>query len=150
MRLLMNDVGDNWIASVLFTPGIKPQDEAIFKTTWNELESKGYLRSRGRHYTMTGSGWRYGLELTDRRYDPLFKQQVGTLIAALKDTVKGRDKDFFPFPRAVAQDTGLPEGLIRNIIESNIIRYWLRRRGAELQHEGSIIRVPIDFGLELL
>jgi len=154
IKLLTRDVGNNWIASVLIEPAGTAEYNAIFNSTWSELKAKYYISSKGHglFYTLTGYGWMKGCELLGRKTDQNFKVDIGKVAKVLKDSIKGRDNDTFLFTEAVQRESGVPEGLICNIIDSNIFEHWFHKRGAkwESQGRGQLIKIPLDFGLELI
>lgn len=152
LELLTRDVGDKWIQGVLFEPGGTPEYEAILQTTWLDLSSKGYIKSDSYWYLMTPHGWLTGNIRSGKNRSDLFQERIGKISAALKNLVKGRDTPQFPFVESVAVASGVPQGFICNVIDSKLFERCLRRRGAEWEARGrgQLIKVPIDFGLELI
>jgi hypothetical protein len=73
---------------------------------------------------------------------------MSRLAAALKQIVKGRQSDCFENPETVANASGLSVGWVSNAIESNILDYKFKMRGATWDEGGrSMIVIPINFGL---
>jgi hypothetical protein len=132
-------------------PNIRP----FFKTTWNELVRKHYLRSypqfTGR-YVLTGIGLRLGLELHGLDKSPDFKQMLGKISKYLKDLVKGRRQVAPICVETIAQLTGLQAGFVINVIEAKLFEYWFNQYGAVWApgFNMKLIIVPIDFGLDPL
>jgi hypothetical protein len=152
LRLLMEMVGDKWIESTLLVPG-NPELNAVLPTTWSELESKVYVRTRLRYYTMTPHGWLTGMKLLGKKTDVQFAEQVGRIAAALKDSVKGRTREAFLFTDAVAKEGEVAKGLVCNVVDSKLFERWHQRKGADwesFRSRGQVIRVPTTFGLELI
>ncbi len=155
LDLLTRDVGDNWIENVLIDQGGTPEYDAILSTTWPDLQSKGYIQSKhhGYCYVMMPHGWIAGITRSGRIRSDEFQEKLGNIAAALKGLVKGREVPQFQFVDNVARETGVPEGFVCNVIDSRIFERCMRRRGADWEAQsgrGQLIKVPIDFGLELI
>jgi hypothetical protein len=155
LKLLTKEIGDNWLESVHFEPGGTPEYDAILATTWADLESKMYIRSKlnGYVYGMTPYGWITGILKVGTNTTGHFEERIGRLSAVLKDLVKGRNSPQYPFVKGVAAESSVPEGFICNVVDSRLFESILKRRGAEWQSvkgRGQLMKVPIDFGLELI
>jgi|SRR5579872_138387 len=154
LKVFVRDVNDNWIRHVHITPGGDEYD-VIFETTWKELISRIFLEelSMPGYFFLTGHGWLTGLELLGRKTDKDFRERVGRLFKTFKDEVKGRHEDAFIFIEDAATRSGLPTGLIANVIESKMCEYWFGMHGAHWESykgRGCGIIIPLNFGLELL
>lgn len=153
IRVLMGELADRAISQVFFTSGSEAQ-RSVLPTTWKELCDQGWLEEvelyGDKCYRLTGSGWLECLWRTGVGKKKEFLDGLGTLMAAFKRYVKGRQKDVVvEFERLVA-DSGLSPGQVFNVIESAAIEKLLRRHGAKWQERGVLVRIPLHFGLELL
>ena len=154
LRLMMAELGDCWIRGHWFEVSRQPYD-AVYPTTWGTLEGSGLVRAirtiGHTRYELSPVGWLRGLELTDRMEDA--KEKVGKIIAELKKAVKGRSKEALVYSDSVASRAGVPHGFMCNAIESDFIGTVLRRKTVQvsaLEKGGYLLKVPIDFGLDVL
>ncbi|MCI0724915.1 MAG: hypothetical protein L0338_39020 [Acidobacteria bacterium] len=152
-RLLMAELGDRSISRTFFDPHLPPFD-GVLQTTWKELCDQGWIEEwelYGQpHYRLTGRGWIEGLWQTGASKDRSLLERLGNLAAALKGYVKGRQRDVIvEFGRLIG-DVKLPEGWVFNAIESGVFEKLQRRHGAPWQERGILIRIPLNFGIELL
>jgi hypothetical protein len=82
-------------------------------------------------YTLTGTGWIGGLKLTGQITEA-FRQRIFTLVALLKDRVKGRTDDACATTHDFEGD-GISSGLVFNVVESGIIEEIILDRIYELR-----------------
>jgi hypothetical protein len=123
----------------------------ILTTTWKELAARGYIEDKGFWFRLTGRGWVHAMTLLGKKDDPAFQEQYGKLAGCLKGVVKDRTEDKIVALHDVASSTGLPAGLISNMIESDVFRWFCNSKGASWVGSGGyMIKVPLDFGLEML
>jgi hypothetical protein len=131
-----------------------PEFEGIYNTTWTDLEDRLFLQGfhglNFSHYQLTGYGWLGAITVTGEIETPEFKEKLGRLSSALKAKVKGRGADALTNEQGLAAETGLPEGWIYNVVESEIWKYHLNRVGPKMDDSKTCIWVPIDFGMEPL
>lgn len=81
----------------------------------------------------------------------MLREAMSKVAAALKDRVKGRKEDAFVYLDSIVAASGVPENLVFNIIESRLLDYRLKIKGAYwYQGRPPLLHVPLDFGLEPL
>jgi len=122
----------------------------ILPTTWDLLMERGYVKFRWFDaYNLTVAGWAEGVILLGWHQTPAFAPKLSRLMAALKDEIKGREhyEAYLPVSTAAAS-TGIPEELIRNIIEGRLIERVFNRVGGTLDTDDVIV-IPRRFGLPL-
>jgi hypothetical protein len=153
LRIALIHLGDNAISA----KWLDESDQAfanVFPTTWKHLTDTWHAIERHTHtsrsYELTGLGWRKALEVSGELERPEFKERLGKLCAAFKDTLKDRQNPAFPMLREFAEQTGIPWQFIFNVIESGVIEYCFKQRGVGWYKRGAVIRIPIDVGLDLL
>jgi hypothetical protein len=128
----------------------------IFPTTWRELEERYLVKSQhtigSYRYGLTGHGWYTAIQAVWDDNKEMLDEWLGTLMAKLKDTVKGRNENAYVYFDSFANETGLPIGFVYDAIESNLIEYQLSKKGAHWYEgrSGQEIEVPLDFGLSIL
>ncbi len=146
---MLEQLSDGAIDDTLFDPTDASFQE-IIPTTWSELERDGWVEQirETQHYRFTGLGWLQAVKLAGRLDDDLLSTKAGRLFATMKSYVKGRQKPCVAKLAQLAQESGVPEGLVFNIIESNILEEHLKRRGARWQDRGRLIFIPVDFSVE--
>jgi len=146
-------LGDRALDSI-FTVNEDPFVQ-VPNTTWRELEACGFTENRTGlggppQCRLTGLGW-YEAVLVTRRVDsPQFKTQLCRLTAAMKDQVKGRHQDAYMDSHELASVAGVSEDFIFNAIESRLIDKHYKVHGAEWEHRGQSIRIPLEFGVRPL
>lgn len=153
LRIALSYLGDNAISGK-WLDASDPVFRNVLPTTWKHLTDTGYATERhtrtSRSYELTGPGWRKALEVSGELQKPEFKERLGELCAAFKDSLQGRQNQAFPILRGFAAHTGIPEQFIFNVVESGIIEHCFKQRGVTWQTRGVVIRIPIDVGLALL
>jgi hypothetical protein len=75
-----------------------------------------------------------------------FKQNLGRLSAALKDSVKGREHPAILSSYDLAKKTALEWEFIQNAIQGELVQHVFGIKGATGERGMAIIRVPIDYG----
>lgn len=156
LQIFLSQLKLEWIRTFTINPE-DPIYEMIYNTTWGELTDRySYLeRKPGVHnlFTLTPAGWFRALEVTgllEKGTD--FDEQVGKFSAALKARVKGRLEAALVELSTIEKETGIPRGIIANIIDIRYIDYELNRYGCHWAagFEGRLIVAPTHFGLEVL
>ncbi len=126
----------------------------ILATTWKELCDQRWLEERDLygypHYRLTGPGWMEALWRTGAGEKTELREWSGTLARALKEHVKGRHQDTTVEVSKLAEESGLSPAWIFNAIESNLLETLHRKRGAQWEDRGTLIRVPLNFGMDLI
>jgi hypothetical protein len=154
LKLLVLQAGSAPMGAHLIVPSDGQYNE-IYSTTWHDLVSRGYLAPYngfpGR-LVFTGCGYRYALELHAMQDLPAMQEKLGIICKHLKESTEKRTRAGMVSVRNLAEKTTIPAGCIANIIEAQLIDYWLKRHGATLVQgfAGSLIMVPENFGLERL
>ena len=122
----------------------------VHPTTWDELLRNGWIERLDAvgKYRFTGTGWLGALRLTGQLLVPDFETKIGKALSALKACVKGRGSAALVPLNQIAQDAGLSEGFVFNIIESKLVEEHHGRTGAKWQDRGRLIFVPRDFNIE--
>lgn len=150
LKLCLARIDKVMFIEVYFAPTSEEFQE-IYGTTWKHLEDEGLLKSlRGHGYDMyqfTGRGWRVALEITGELESPELKANLGKLSQTLKDEVKGRQDPGFLSLDQIAERSGLGADWIFNALDGELIQHCFHQVGAEWEHRGKFVRVPIDFGL---
>ncbi len=153
LALMFQQLGDKALDTEIFYMNEDPFS-SVPQTTWRELEAYGFTK---RYDTighpqcqLTGLGWYNAVLVTDRISDPQFKAKLSQLTAALKDSVKGRNEDAYVYPDGIAYDAEVTEDFVFNAIESQLIDRHFNVQGAEWEHRGKLIRVPLEFGIRPL
>lgn len=132
---------------------IDPNDAefaTVHPTTWDELRRNEWIEwldAVGR-YRLTGTGWLGALRLTGKLLERDFETKIGHALSAMKAHVKGRGSTAVVTLKRVAQDAGLSEGFVFNIVESKLVEKHYERTGATWQDKGRLILVPRDFNIE--
>lgn len=132
---------------------IDPNDAdfaTVHTTTWDELLGNEWIErldAVGR-YRLTGTGWLGALRLTGQLLERDFETKIGSALSAMKAHVKGRGSAALVTLKVIAQDAGLSEGFVFNIIESKLVEEHHGRTGAKWQDKGRVILVPRDFNIE--
>jgi hypothetical protein len=137
-------------------PSFKAPYDQIMRTTWDEMEARGFVevvnRWNGNTYILSGYGWYVAMKASGQTDDPEFRKRLG-VVAVLKGAIKGRRDDAVMEIDDVATKSGLPEDFIYNVIESRIIDREFNRHGAWWHPQfkpGTTIKVPVSFGSEPL
>jgi hypothetical protein len=153
LRIALIYLGDNAISGK-WLDASDPVFSNVQATTWKHLTDTWHAiehhTSTSLSYELTGLGWRRALEVSGELQRPEFKERLGELCAAFKDTLKGRQGQTSPMLQAFAKQTGIPWQFIFNVIESGVIKYCFKQRGVAWYKRGVGIRIPIDVGLDLL
>jgi hypothetical protein len=127
----------------------------LYETTSGDLGRHFYIYSAHNMpflFHITSAGWVKMLEICGALSTPDFKSTLGTVCAFLKSAVDGRSESAIVGVADVARQTGIPAGLISNIVEAQIIDRILKRHGPEWlpTNPRMLIVVKTDFGLEWL
>lgn len=154
LRRMTEKLGDRAFYEMM----LETSDQAlvdIFPTTFELLEEKGLaqaFRAIGwARWGLTADGWLAGIQLLGQLEEA--KQRVGPIMAAIKDCVKGRQSFVFMYSGAIAQKAGVSAGFMANVLESDFITRVLSRKSVDSARRGKpdyLLKIPIDFGLELL
>lgn len=152
-NLLMTQLGKRRISEVFFYPN-EGLVKSILQTTWKELSDQGWaeehLVCEQTSYRLTGDGWAEGLWRIGAGKHQELLRQLGHLSAELKGYVKERQTDVTVEFERLVEKTALPNGWLFNVIESNLIEKFQRRRGISWKDRGILVTIPLNFGMELL
>ncbi len=152
-RLLIPAINEKAISRTFLDPAAEPFGE-ILSTTWKELCDQGWAEEcelyGQQRYRLTGKGWVEGLWRTGAGRDRKLLDRLGRLSAKLKRYVKGRGTDVTVELAKLARDVQLPEGWVFNAVESNAFEILQERRGVTWKEQGLLVRIPLNFGTELL
>jgi hypothetical protein len=91
-----------------------------------------------------------GLWRTGAGDQPELRESSGKLASTLKGFVKGRHEDTVVELSRLANESGLSSTWIFNAIESNLIELLHRKRGAQWEDRGMLVRIPVNFGMALI
>jgi hypothetical protein len=91
-----------------------------------------------------------GLWRTGEGEKPELQECSGKLARVLKEEVKGRHRDGIVELSRIAESSGLSPAWVSNVIESNLMETLHRKRGARWEENGTLIRIPLNFGMELI
>lgn len=151
LRLMLRELGFGSIQSTFFG-GAAPPFDTVLQTSWAELESQEYVIRTGRsQYRLTAQGWLVALEAVGMRQSQEFIARISNILAALKRHVKPREDSTVVTVSEIASDSGEPEGLIFNIIDSRASSSFNSGKvGARwVENErGVLIEIPVNFGTE--
>jgi hypothetical protein len=152
-QLMLQHVGDRKISECFFV-STEPPFSAIQLTTWTELEAGDFVRPflGSQHYSLTGRGWLRALEESGAPRDKTFLRAAEKLLTSIKKHVKGGQGSVRMVTlQTLAQNSGLPENWIYNVVESNLIEAHFNRHGPTWVHgfEGTAVHVPIRVGMEI-
>lgn len=133
---------------------IKPQDAqyaSILQTSWKELEDSRLVKSVGPYFQLTGAGWLKALDVKGRLDDSALRVPVGRIMATLKAYIPGRHEKAYAVASTVAQQAGVSEDFLFNVIESRFIEVVLDRHGASWENPRmkNVLVIPVDFGQDL-
>lgn len=152
LRIALIHLGDNAILTWL--DASDPVFGNVLLTTWKHLTDTWHAiehrTSTSLSYELTGLGWRRALEVSGELQRPEFKERLGKLCAAFKDTLKGRQSQTSVILREFAKQIGIPWQFIFNVVDSQMIEYCFKQRGVAWETRAAVIRIPIDVGLDLL
>jgi hypothetical protein len=152
-REMMAELGDGSVALILFDPNREPF-RVIYQTTWKELIDQGWLEEHEvelqTRYRLKGAGWIEGLWRVGAYKDQTLEQKMSGLAATLKEYVKGRERDVVVLFHKLVERTGLPEGWVFNAIESSLLSKLWNMRDASWEERGTLVRIPLNFGMKLL
>jgi hypothetical protein len=152
LDLLLSQVADHPICAAFFDPK-SPQFSKVLRTTWKESCDQGWVEELElygqQHYRLAGRGWIAALSrgLTGRRH---LQDAAGLLSAGLKRHVKGRHQDMSVELSTIASESGLSASWVFNAIESNLLEVLHRRCGARWGDRGTLILIPLNFGIEII
>jgi DNA-binding Lrp family transcriptional regulator len=123
------------------------------RTTLAELEEAGYIRqivfsSNPNPYTLTRDGWLESQRVSGRLESDEFHQRRGRLCAAMKRAVDGRHREAILDCAELAQEAGLPEGWVWNILEGQVLHSLDSLNRYAVRFEDGLIYVPSTFGQE--
>jgi len=151
--LMLQELGEGSIGLRRFDP-TSPAFAGIYPTTWKELEDQSWVEPcptlDRRFCKLTPEGWRVAIDLVWNA-DPMFQDRLAKIAAALKARVKGRDTDALVSVESLAAETSIPANWILNAINSRLLEYRFRKRGAYWvgNSPNMTILVPVNFGLPL-
>jgi hypothetical protein len=152
-RLMLVELGDRAISEKFFDPQA-PSFKDVLATTWKELCDQRWLEEREiyghAHYRLTGSGWIESLWRTGEGERPELRDSATKLSRALKAHVKGRREDVTVELSRLANESGLSAVWVSNAIESNLLETLHRRRGVQWVDRGTLVKIPLNFGMELI
>jgi hypothetical protein len=94
----------------------------------------------------TGYGWRTCVMSSKLHESEEFKQKLGKLSAALKNSVKGRQYPATLGAHDLGNETGLGWEFVRNAIQGELIQHVFGIKGATGSDDTVVIQVPIDYG----
>ena len=153
LKLFVRDIADNYYREVYFSPE-GTEYEKILLTTWQETQDEGYLSKVAyNRFQLTGYGWLKGFELLGLMDSEEYRERLGRLSKAMKDRVKGRQEHVLVTSITLANETGLPLGFIRNVVDTGLMSRMFNRVDAEWSSYSDTqfaIRIPANFGLEKL
>ena len=122
----------------------------VYRTTWQELDRRCLVKTRTfDRYELTGAGWIAGLKVTGQFQDPEFQKKAGCVSAALKAKVDGRGGWAFADRTGLAQEIGLSEFFIYDLVDSHLLREMFGRIDAAWAVDDQMkntIDIPPDFG----
>jgi len=152
-RLILVELGDKAISVTFFDPHSTSLKD-VLATTWKELCDHRWLEEceiyGHAHYRLTGSGWIEALWRDKAAERPELRDLAAKLAAALKERVKGRREDVTVEVSRLAHENGLSPTWVFNAIESNLLEVLHRRRGVQWVERGTLIKIPLNFGMELI
>ncbi len=153
LRLILVELGDRPIFATFFDPR-SDSFKGILATTWKELCDQRWLEERElygyAHYRLTGTGWMEALWRTGAGEKPELRESSGKLARALKAHVEGRHEDVIVELSRLADESGLSPAWVFNAIESNLLEILHRNRGAQWEDRGTLVRIPLNFGIDLI
>ena|ERR1017187_48970 len=149
LKRMAEDVGEQAVWRVDI--GVESERyQHVKNTTWKELLDRGLVKWHcPGYYQLTVAGWRAGVQLLGWDKGPELNGKLSKLSALLKDKVKGRHEEAYIDLYHAAQQSGLTEDLICNIIEGHLFEHSFKTKGATLDADYTIV-IPIDFGMEPL
>jgi len=154
LRRMTEELGDRAFYEMLLEP-TDPTLEGIHTTTFELLEDRGLVKpfrtNRLTRYELTARGWLKGIELLGRLEET--KRRTEPVMAAMKDCVKGRREFVFKDSGEIVSRAGVSAGFMTNILECDFITAVLKRKSVDStrrRRPGYLLKIPIDFGLELL
>jgi hypothetical protein len=149
LESMLAALGASAIDETLFDPQHPPFQDS-HATTWDELAGQGWIEELEGQYRLTGTGWLGALRLTKQLGDQRFLNDVGRALAAMKAHIKasGRKNATLVPLKQIAQEAGLPEGFVYNLIESRLVEEHHGRTGARWRDKGRMILIPRDFNIE--
>ncbi len=149
LQELPTDRPYDWV----FFDGDEEPFSAVHPTTWRELERRELVRPwTFNRYGLTGPGWIAALKTAGQFDSRELKENAGRLSAALKGRVEGRKTDALVQREELERETGLPESLVYDAIDSHLLLHLFNRRDAQWAPDDSMnhwVLVPIDFDLKL-
>jgi hypothetical protein len=155
LELMLLETGDGFL-KIARCDVSSPIFKDIKTTTWRELEQRYLIEDEStlsnRRYILTGEGWRTALDLNWNSNKALVEARSAKLAKIFKEIVKGRQNDGYVFLDVLASASEIPAGWICSAIEANLLEHKFNMRGVEWEKNGrgSMITIPVDFGLEPL
>jgi len=146
LKRMTEDVGEQAVWRVDI--GVESERyKHVKNTTWKELLDRGLVKwfCPG-YYQLTVGGWRAGVQLLGWDKGSELQGKLSKLAALLKDQVKGRHEEAYIDLYHAAQQSGLTEDLICNIIEGHLFEHSFKTKGATMDTDNTIV-IPIDFGM---
>jgi hypothetical protein len=150
LRLLMEDVGEQWIKMALINPKADAY-RGVAETTWTDLKSQQLIEDgKAGCVLLSGYGWEMGLRLTVRNMAET-RESLDRICKSIQSTVAGTSSRATVSPVRlwrVASTCRLHAGFVANVVEARLIESWLNRRGVTWASgfEGRMLMVPVDFG----
>ncbi len=152
-RLILAELGGRAISEAFFDPQA-PSFKDVLATTWKELCDQRWLEELEiyghAHYRLTGSGWMELLFRSGEGERPELRDSATKLSRALKAHVKGRHEDVTVELSRLAHESGLSPAWVSNAIESNLLESLHGRRGVQWVDRGTLVKIPLNFGIELI
>src|SRR5437588_520041 len=152
-RLILVELGDRAISEMFSDPHAASFKD-VLAATWKELCDQGWLEEREiyghAHYRLTGSGWIELLWITGEGERPELRDSATKLSRSLKAYVKGRHEDVTVELSRLANESGLSPAWVSNAIESNLLESLHWRRGVQWVDRGTLVTIPLNFGMELI
>jgi hypothetical protein len=152
LRVMLDIVGSGRLNWTLFDAD-DIRFARVLPTTWEELETSHYVDRVQWDYRLTARGWIMALEAAGVLCKAEMKEKLGVLSAAVKRRCEagGRHRDGTTVEE-LAEETGLSEDWIYNVVESHLIRVCLERVDCEWEPGDAnnyYIMIPARFGLRL-
>ena len=149
---MLEQLGDGAFDTTLFDSEAPSYAEIVLRTTWEELTRGKYVSKVQRtQYRLTPKGWLAALELSGAAQSVAYQQRLGTVLAAMKAHVKGRQESKMVDLPTLAAESHEPEGFIFNIVEGRASSpVSTGRRGAKWfdGERGRLVEIPVDFNME--
>jgi hypothetical protein len=142
----LNALGDRQFDHFFIEPAKFPE---VLPTTWVELTNRHWIEEvdmNGALCKFTSFGYVMALRSSGCADEAQFREDLGKLCKALKDSMKGRTTESLIDFYALVKGSGLPEAFVKNALDADLIGEMLCRVGAQWEGD-TIIKVPPNFGL---